>query len=131
MDQIHDLVGEHRRAGTVTTVSTFLREHFSEGHAVGQACQAGLETRTHPGEAVPCRCCVCKVCRSASPAVLSGRFGNDGEYALTKSRRIPVRGKSCFDDGLRWQSSKCVSETFDRPMLYVWVAVLVVARGQA
>lgn len=45
----YNLVGEHRRAGTVTTVST-----SRKGHTVGQARQAGLETRTHPGEAVPC-----------------------------------------------------------------------------
>lgn len=78
----YNLVGEHRRAGTLTTVST-----SRKGHAVGQARQAGLETRTHPGEAVPCRCCVCKVCRRAGvrPSRLSGRFGSDGEYALTKA----------------------------------------------
>lgn len=85
MDRIHDLVGEHRRAGTVTvtTVSTSRGSTSRKGHAVGQACQAGLETRTHPGEAVPCSL-LCMQGMQA-PRRLSGRFGNNGEYALTKA----------------------------------------------
>lgn len=55
-----------RRAGTITTV----RKQLLRGHAVSQACQAGLKTRTHAGEAVPCCCCICE-------PKSYGRFGND------------------------------------------------------
>lgn len=44
------------------------------------------------------------LCMQASkPSRLSGCFGKDGEYALSKDHRIPVRGKSCFVGQLWWQ----------------------------
>lgn len=51
---------------------------------MSQACQAGLETGTHPGEAVPCRCCICKVCKPRR-RLMSGRSGDSDEYALAKA----------------------------------------------
>lgn len=64
------------------------------GEPTSQGCEAGLETRTHTGEAVPCHLVCMQVGKPGRP---SGCFGRDGEYALNKSNRIPARGKSCFD----------------------------------
>lgn len=50
MDRIHGVVGEHRRLSLLRTL---------DGPRWGRACQAGLETGTHTGEAVPCRWSVC------------------------------------------------------------------------
>lgn len=103
MDQILDLVGEHRRVRSdnyLTTVSTSWMGSEGRpsaragGEPTSQGCEAGLETRTHTGEAVPCHLLCMQVGKPGRP---SGCFGRDSEYALNKSNRIPARGKSCFD----------------------------------
>lgn len=77
-------------------------EHILGGQAVepSQACQAGLETRTHPGEAVPCQCCACEPSQPSEWPF----FGNNGKYALTKATVSRSRQIMFFDNRLRWHS---------------------------
>lgn len=126
-----DLVGEHRLVRSdnyLTTVSTSWMGSEGRpsaragGEPTSQGCEAGLETRTHTGEAVPCHLLCMQVGKPGRP---SGCFGRDGEYALNKATVSQLEANHVLTATLRWQSSECVSETFDRPMLYVWVVAVV------
>lgn len=94
MVRIHALVGEPQAGRDNYHGKVRKGALVRAARQASQACQDGLETRSHACEAVPCHCCVYE-------PTLSGRFRNNGEYALSQAGASRSGANHVFEDKLR------------------------------